>query len=132
MRFNPFKYGESLVDSVRTAFGIENLPKFTDSKVRSICSSIATIGGVALIAAGSYLEKKEATEQLKIENEAAAASQKSAQDHELAILKEKHRHDLDRQFFSFAEKSNSQKTLPQEDYKTKDFSKILDETPIIE
>ena len=132
MRTNPFKYAEGFVDSIRTAFGFETLPKFSDSKVRSICSSIATVGGVSLIAAGSYLEKKEATEQLRLENEAAAASQKSAQDHELAILREKHRHDLDKQFFSYSEKSNSQKTLPEESYKTKDFSKVLDEPPIIE
>ena len=83
---NPFRYVESLVDSFKATYGLETIHKISDSKVRSICTSVTYVIGFGLITTGAYFEKREITKQLQNEAEAAERRQTSAQEHELAIL----------------------------------------------
>lgn len=130
--FNPLRYGEVIVESTKKLLGLESLPQVSDSKVRSICTSVATVLGASAIAAGKYLQEKEITKQHEIDTAAQARSQESAQKHDLDMLRERNRHDLDKRFFSFPKESDSEMVLPEERYKTKDFSGIIDQPPIIE
>ena len=112
---NPFRYAENLIESFKATYGLETIHKISDAKVRSICTSVTYVIGFGLITTGAYFEKREITKQLKNEAEAAERSQISAQEHELAILKEKHRQE--REFFSIPEKEDYQKIIPKPDYK---------------